>query len=246
MANTIRVINPPARRKKSARRRTRRTASGRFVKNTSAAVNRPKRRRRRNPQGGTLMTVNRRRRRRRSGVTRRRRNPGVGQALKMVKPQDILWSTAGLVGVQTLTPMVLKMAKQPETGPIALVGKVATAIVGYMGIANFMKNKRAAASFLQGGLISVGTDVWNLYIKPRIGLGGMYEFESSGGMMGQSYMFEPMDQALLGDGAGCVPSERYLNPTDQVIVGGAAGGAAGGPARMNSPVSYPMRLTPVV
>jgi len=198
------------------------------------------------------MTVTNRRRRvnrrRRSYYGRRRRNPGGAgfkAAFKGISPQEIFWNTAGLVGVQTLTPTLLRLAKQQETGPIAILGKVGTALLGFLIIGKLMKNKRAAQGFMQGGLISVGTDIWNLYVKPRLGLGGMYEFDSGGGVLGggvgQSYMFEPMDAALLGEGAGCVPSERYTNPTDQVVVGASAGAA-----RLTAPNTYPFRYTPVV
>jgi hypothetical protein len=160
-----------------------------------------------------------------------------------VSPQSVLFATAGLVGVQTLTPALLRLAKQPETGPIGIIGKVVTAMLGSFAIGQFLKNKQGAQFFMLGGLTSVGTDIWNVYVKPRLGLGGMYEFEAApGGMLGQTYMFEEMDKALLGDGMGaCVPSERYTNPTDQVIVGSSAGNA-----RMNVPVTFPFRLTPVV
>jgi hypothetical protein len=246
----ITVSNPTTRNRKR-RRRTRknvtRNARGRFVKRNAAAPKANRRRRaRRNPVGGTLMTVTnrgRRRTRRRRSYSSRRRNPGgFRAAFKGISPKDIFWNTAGLIGVQTLTPTILRLAKQSETGPVAILGKVGTALLGYLLIGNVMKNKRAAQGFMQGGLISVGTDLWNVYIKPRLGLGGMYEFDSGGGgsMLGQSYMFEPMDQALLGVGE-CVPSERYTNPTDQVVVGASAGAA-----RMTTPNTHPFRYTPVV
>lgn len=200
------------------------------------------------------MTVNPRRRRSHRRRRSYRHNPSLKGLVgfRGVSPKSILWATAGLVGVQTLTPAILKMAKQSGTGPIALVGKVVTAMLGSFAIGSFLKNKPAAQSFMLGGMISVGTDVWNIYVKPRLGLGGMYEFDSSPGMLGgdvgQTYMFEEMDRALLGDVGGCVPSERYLNPTDQVIVGDSAGGApgSGGFPRSNQPTGYPYRLTPVV
>lgn len=250
-SDVVYIVNPetnPRRRRKVNRRR-------RHVRNAAPAVNR--RRRRANPAGGYLMTVNPRRRR--SHRRRRhsyRRNPSLKGLVgfRGVSPKSILWATAGMIGVQTLTPAVLKMVKQPATGPIALVGKVVTAMLGSFAIGSFLKNKQAAQSFMLGGMISVGTDVWSVYIKPRLGLGGMYEFEQGspgmlGGGVGQTYMFEEMDRALLGDGAGgCVASERYLNPIDQVIVGQSAGGAGGtgSPPRMNQPTSQPLRLTPVV
>jgi hypothetical protein len=248
-SDVVYIVNPetnPRRRRKVNRR-------GRHVRRAAPAVNR--RPRRANPAGGYLMTVNPRRRR--SSRRRRRsyrRNPSLKGLVgfRGVSPKSILWATAGMIGVQTLTPAILKMVKQPATGPIALVGKVVTAMLGSFAIGSFLKNKQAAQSFMLGGMISVGTDVWSVYIKPRLGLGGMYEFDSSPGMLGggvgQTYMFEEMDRALLGDVGGCVPSERYLNPTDQVIVGGSAGGAGGtGSApRMNQPTGYPYRLTPVV
>lgn len=194
--------------------------------------------------GGLLMTVANPRRRRRVVRRRRRayrRNPRGALrravSLRGITPQTILWNTVGMIATQTLTPTVLKVVRQQETGPIALVGKVVTAMLGAFILQTLLKNKKAAQAYMQGGLISVATELWMTQIKPRIGLGGYYEFESSQppALLGQYYMPRPMDQALLGE---CAPSQRYLMPVDQVAVGTTAG------PRVNLPVQYPARYAP--
>lgn len=191
------------------------------------------------------MAVNPRRRRRRTTTRRRtRRNPrrrssGGLASFRGISPKDVVWATTGMIATQTLTPMVLSTVGQPSTGPIGMAGKLATALLGAFAVSSVVKSKSGAQSFLMGGLISLGSDIWNTYVKPRLGLGGYYEFGPAAGSpngMG-AYMFEPMNTLLGVD--GCVPSDRYVNPTDQVVVG-----ANGGMPSPGMPVMFPPRLTP--
>lgn len=194
------------------------------------------------------MAVSNPRRRRRSYRRRYRRNPRRRTtprrivSFRGIKPVTILWNTLGLVGTQTLTPMLLQAIKQPATGPIALLGKAATAMLGAWGLSQAFKNREIPQAWLQGGLISVATDLYNTYVKPQLGLGGYYEFgPGEPGVMGgrglaQYYMTRPMDQALLGE--ACPTGERYLAPLDEVVVGSAAG------PRHNVPPNWPERYAP--
>lgn len=248
----LRVVNPARRKKRGTRRR--RDTSGRFVapsrKKTRRAAQRTRsrpvvRRRRSNPVGGMLMTVANPKRRRTTRRRRRtyRRNPKGALrravSLRGITPTMILWNTVGMIATQTLTPTVLKVVRQPTTGAIGLVGKGVTAMLGAFILQTLLKNRKAAQAFLQGGLISLATDIYNTQIKPRIGLDGYYEFTSDQvpGLLGQYYMPQPMDRRLLGVGE-CAPSQRYLMPTDQVVVGETAG------PRVNLPVQFPARYAP--
>lgn len=84
------------------------------------------------------------------GHRRRQRNPGMGDLAGLVS--SAVFTIAGAVGSKYLTQMVLTTS---NTGVMGYFGNFAAAFLLSWGVKAFMKNDKAAAAVLAGGVVQV-------------------------------------------------------------------------------------------